>query len=197
VSPLGEGDMEGGDFWAHADGLDHYRRWGYKGARRPFRESIQADAAAEEGWHRVTYKANQGIVHDGDLPHMSTLVTCIPEDTQRVILGFNAFAPGLAAKISRAAPEHSAAFRKRVKLYQLLGSSLKKHRSAEWDAGAENVKMSKGGDAAKLLARLAAKVKAKPAAPTTTTTTPPQQRLLRSPPEAEHATAMGYIASAR
>ena len=128
VSPVAEGEMDGGDFWAHRDGLEHYRRWGYKGKHRPSRDGVQADAAREDGWHRVPYRRNQGIVHDGDLPHLSTLVERIPAGKQRVILGFNAFTRGRAATTTRRAPEHSPQFRKRVKTLQLLGGSMKKGR---------------------------------------------------------------------
>jgi hypothetical protein len=31
VSPLGPGDMDGGDFAVHSGGLDHYKKHGYKG----------------------------------------------------------------------------------------------------------------------------------------------------------------------
>jgi hypothetical protein len=63
----------------------------------------------------------------GQLAHLSTPITSLPEGKSRVIMGFNVFGHGLGPEIKKA-PEHSPAFRRRVHLhrsYSLQGIDLK------------------------------------------------------------------------
>jgi hypothetical protein len=94
---------------------------------------------------KIAYKRNRLIIHDGDYPHLSTpvkalsslpLKTAVDMDdadgamgefpaspapstlARRVILGFNFF-PKEVAECCTRAPEHSDAFNRTVKLYQV------------------------------------------------------------------------------
>jgi hypothetical protein len=69
-------------------------------------------------WVKIRYKRNRGIIHDGDFPHFSSPIETIPNEKRRVILGFNFFSAAVADCNSRA-PEHSDAFNRTVKLYQV------------------------------------------------------------------------------
>ena len=69
----------------------------------------------------VPYRFNRGIVHHGDMPHLSTPVRSVtPSSKKRVIIGFNAFTAEVEACCARA-PEHSDAFVATVRLYQRMG----------------------------------------------------------------------------
>lgn len=116
VSPLSRGEMVGGDFMVNHEGLDHYKRFGYKGKL----QGIDADLIAGD-WLTIKYKRNRGILHDGDFPHLSTPVRVLPEGKKRVILGFNCFSKAVSECCMRA-PEHSDAFNRTVKIYQATGS---------------------------------------------------------------------------
>ena len=111
--------MRGGHFMANMEGLSHYKRFGYKG-RLVSEEDLQHDLDYNGDWIRVGYKENRGILHDGDLPHLSTQVESI-EGGRRVILGFNCFTDVVGPCCERA-PEHSDAFNRTVKLYQALAT---------------------------------------------------------------------------
>ena len=119
ISPPSNG-MRGGHFMANMEGLEHYRRFGYKG-RLVSEEKLQEDIDHNGDWIRVGYKENRGILHDGDLPHLSTQVESINEG-KRVLLGFNCFTDVVGPCCERA-PEHSDAFNRTVKLYQALAAA--------------------------------------------------------------------------
>ena len=112
--------MRGGHFMANMEGLEHYKRFGYKG-RLVSEEKLEQDIDDNGDWIRVGYKENRGILHDGDLPHLSTQVDSI-EEGKRVILGFNCFTDVVGPCCERA-PEHSDAFNRTVKLYQALAAA--------------------------------------------------------------------------
>ena len=112
--------MRGGHFMVNMEGLEHYKRFGYKG-RLISEEMLQQDVEHNGDWVRVGYKENRGILHDGDLPHLSTQVESI-EEGKRVILGFNCFTDVVGPCCKRA-PEHSDAFNRTVKLYQALATA--------------------------------------------------------------------------
>mmetsp|Transcript_15372 Transcript_15372/g.23150 ORF Transcript_15372/g.23150 Transcript_15372/m.23150 type:complete len:367 (-) Transcript_15372:168-1268(-) len=118
VSPLVGDEMLGGDFSANLNGLDHYKRFGYKGQLAPLTE-LEKDMESTGDWVKVRYRRNRGIIHDGDLPHFSSRVRSMPLGKRRVILGFNFFSDAVGECCIRA-PEHSDAFNRTVKLYQMM-----------------------------------------------------------------------------
>ena len=96
----------------------------------------------ETHWVTIPYAFNRGIVHRGDLPHLSapiehirskdsnsnSIPSCQPEidngtslvtspPQSRVIVGFNVFGHDVGARIAKA-PEHSKQFRRRVRWYR-------------------------------------------------------------------------------
>ena len=68
-------------------------------------------------WEFVDYKTNRCIFFDGDLPHMATPVTKIPEGISRVILGINVFGHNVGSQASRF-PDHSARTNRVIKMLQ-------------------------------------------------------------------------------
>ena len=132
VSPIGTGEMDGGSFCANMRGLDHYKQFGYK-CRLAQEESesesgsgstlLEKDMELDSAWQTVRYRENRGILHDGDLAHLSTPIKSIVPGKRRVIFGLNCFSEEMAECCIRA-PEHSDAFNRTVKLYQ-------------WQAGAK------------------------------------------------------------
>ena len=201
ISPLEEGEMEGGNFAANMDGLDHYKRFGYKGklvttttnsnsddnntkgdmvvlpmppadtnnhgsdkalttvlhddlkgnikATTPITTtitmttSLQEDLQNSNSWQYVKYKRNRGIVHDGDLPHLSTPVSSITPGKYRVILGFNCFGPEVGECCIRA-PEHSNAFNRTIKLYQAMATVTNTGEEGEDGEGDRESKEGEG-----------------------------------------------------
>lgn len=122
VSPIsGPETMQGGDFCVNSGGIAHYRRFGYK-AKLQDPQALQADMQSSPDWHTIRYKFNRGILHDGDLPHLSTPVHALPPGVRRVIMGFNCFTSEVGECCIRA-PEHSQAFNRTVKLYQAMASA--------------------------------------------------------------------------
>jgi hypothetical protein len=122
VTPLQtSSDMKGGDFRVNTGGIEHYRAFGYKGKLKD-PEALGADLESSCDWHTVRYKFNRSILHDGDLPHLSTPVEYIAQGLFRVIMGFNCFTSQVGECCLRA-PEHSQAFNRTVKLYQRLASA--------------------------------------------------------------------------
>lgn len=59
------------------------------------------------------------MIHDGDFPHLSTPVTVLNNNKKRVILGFNCFTSTVGECCVRA-PEHSDAFNRTIKIYQVI-----------------------------------------------------------------------------
>jgi len=142
---VGENVMQGGEFCVNLRGLNHYAEHGYKGNlsgdanggwKRP--EEVNANDQSIKGgvhmnhddqWVTIPYSFNRGIVHRGDLPHLSAPITSISEQeynidgssirTSRVIVGFNAFGHDVGALIAKA-PEHSKPFRRKVRLYRSM-----------------------------------------------------------------------------
>jgi len=115
--------MKGGDFCVNTGGIEHYRVFGYK-AKFKGGVALEADIASSCDWQVVRYKSNRGILHDGDLPHLSTPIVSLPDPpgTLRVILGFNCFTSEVGECCIRA-PEHSQAFNRTVKLYQAIAAA--------------------------------------------------------------------------
>lgn len=146
VSPIhGSNDMIGGSFCANIGGIDHYRRFGYKGKTlHTYRhhhhcyhyyhyhnhmqsgklcnpEDFKDDLNNNSDWITIPYKRNRGILHDGNYPHLSTAIEYIRPEYKRVIIGFNCFTKELSECNIRA-PEHSDAFNRTIKLYQMMSS---------------------------------------------------------------------------
>lgn len=133
ISPFECGEMVGGDFCVNTDGLEHYKRFGYKGKSQLSMhysahfifvlgclqscEALEADIASGN-WLMIKYRANRTILHDGDYPHYSSRILRIVSNKKRVILGFNFFSDAVGQCCERA-PEHSDAFNRTVKLYQV------------------------------------------------------------------------------
>lgn len=113
-------DMIGGAFCANIDGLEHYRKFGYKGKLQPA-ETFEEDLQSPQ-WINIPYLENRGIMHDGDFPHLSTKITHIRDGVKRVILGFNVFTDHVA-ECNLRAPEHSDAFNRTIKLYQRMAAA--------------------------------------------------------------------------
>jgi len=120
VAPLGEGEIEGGEYGANTRGLEHYARFGYKSARVQIPEGLPVADWEESGagWVKVPYAFNRAIVHPGEWPHLATRVTRLPPGMQRVVIGINAFPPYVGA-LESAAPQHSETFRKQLKMDKL------------------------------------------------------------------------------
>eukprot|EP01038_Epipyxis_sp_PR26KG_P009581 gene9581-12905_t len=119
VSPISSevGDIKGGEFRVNKTGLDHYRKYGYKG-RLSNSIDMELDFTSND-WITIPYRHNQGIFHDGTYPHLSTEITYIKPSMKRVILGFNCFTSELS-ECNLRAPEHSDAFNRTIKLYQTI-----------------------------------------------------------------------------
>lgn len=109
----------------NTDGLDHYKKHGYKGkfsSSDGVLEELKASMAGGPGnWNTVKYTYNRGTMHDGDFPHLATPIISITGDKKRVIMGLNCF-PNTVGECCMRAPEHSQAFNRTVKLYQTLAS---------------------------------------------------------------------------
>lgn len=129
LSPIADGSMAGGEFRANIGGINHYKKHGYKG-KLVSPDELMGDINSSADWICIKYKHNRGILHDGDLPHLASPVSTIPEDKRRVILGFNCFTE-LVGQCCVRAPEHSDAFNRTIKLYQtmaLLGQHINSHQ---------------------------------------------------------------------
>jgi hypothetical protein len=106
--------IQGGEFWVHTGGLDHYRIHGYKGSLCPIDDDDDTDA----DWFKIPYRFNQMIVQSGQLPHLSTKVTAMKDDWTRVIVGFNVFLHDVGPVVQDT-PEHSDSFRRKVQAMRL------------------------------------------------------------------------------
>ena len=159
---IGDG-MVGGDFAVNLGGLDHYKTNGYKGARSgddrggwtdPFdgKKSSSPRSSAPHhdertDWVTVPYRYNRAIFHHGQLPHLSTPIKSIPTSDgdagnpskkSRVILGMNVFGHDIGREVS-SAPEHSDAFRRKIKMYRALLSKPSPNGDGEERFFAQNV----------------------------------------------------------
>jgi hypothetical protein len=117
ISSLTGDEIIGGDFYANSRGLEHYKQFGYKGLLRS-KEELERDIQTDD-WIRIRYKRNRGTLHDGDFPHFSSPIQSIVSGKKRVILGLNFFSSSVGECCLRA-PEHSDAFNRTVKLYQMM-----------------------------------------------------------------------------
>jgi hypothetical protein len=84
-------------------------------------EDFKDDLNNNSDWITIPYKRNRGILHDGNYPHLSTAIEYIRPDYKRVIIGFNCFTEEVSECNIRA-PEHSDAFNRTIKLYQMMSS---------------------------------------------------------------------------
>ncbi|KAF0709360.1 Aste57867_5950 [Aphanomyces stellatus] len=112
VSPLHDGDIQGGEFYAFTSGLDHYKTHGYKASLAPVKNHDKV----------VSYRHCRGILVDGNFPHGSTVVTALPPETKRVVVGLNLFNHEIGPH-AQAYPEHSRKFNKYVKVAQAAAKS--------------------------------------------------------------------------
>lgn len=109
----------GGEFVAFMEGFPHYERHGYKGRKLP----VDYSSSYSNDIRVVPYKFNQGILLHGEIPHLSTPIQSIePRTIPRVIMGFNVFDTVVGPFVA-IAPEHSSAFNRRIKIYQMIASS--------------------------------------------------------------------------
>lgn len=121
-------NIQGGDFAVNTRGLECYKEHGYKGSfvenrmgtwkKNPDQNpSISSGPSLDEnGWVTIPYKYNQGILHSGNLTHLSSPVEHIEgTNSKRVIVGFNVFAKDVGSFVEKV-PEHSDQFRRMVKL---------------------------------------------------------------------------------
>ena len=121
-------EMQGGEFCVNLRGLSHYSDHGYKGSKsgdpmggwkRPSLDGRRDCGVhvSEDSWVTIPYAHCRGIAHCGELPHLSSPIESIDGDCSRVIIGFNVFGHDVGHLVSKA-PEHSKAFRRKVKLYR-------------------------------------------------------------------------------
>lgn len=125
LSPLGPADFEGGTFGAHLSGLQHYAAHGYKCrlAPPPADEASKLptpDWGRDGGWRYAPYAFNQATLSAGDLPHAASYVHRWPAHTPRVVVGVNTFGP-LEGVVEEETPQHSARFRRALRLSTLEG----------------------------------------------------------------------------
>eukprot|EP00238_Polyblepharides_amylifera_P004443 CAMPEP_0196577444 /NCGR_PEP_ID=MMETSP1081-20130531/6512_1 /TAXON_ID=36882 /ORGANISM="Pyramimonas amylifera, Strain CCMP720" /LENGTH=292 /DNA_ID=CAMNT_0041896373 /DNA_START=226 /DNA_END=1104 /DNA_ORIENTATION=- len=116
-----ETQMEGGDFFAHKGGLDHYLQHGFKGR-------LKEIDPQDPDWIAVDYKFNRMLVYDGRLPHFSTKVTKLTTGCKRVIWAANVYGPHVGPQVALR-PDHSESFVRVVNLYQKLGNKLLARKS--------------------------------------------------------------------
>lgn len=126
--------MIGGEFCVNLLGLEHYAEHGYKGMisgdpmggwKRPDTKPSGVHVDSSNKWVTIPYAFNRGIVHTGDLPHLSAPIELINDgNISRVIVGFNVFGHDVGARVAKA-PEHSRQFRRQVKLYRTTLSDSK------------------------------------------------------------------------
>lgn len=117
LSPIEDNEMEGGEFMVNTEGINHYRKFGYKS--RLAQDLLDVDLRQNENWKRVRFQADRGILHSGSWPHLSTKIMGLPPGAKRVILGLNVFCGESVGQCCARAPEHSDVFNRTVKLYQV------------------------------------------------------------------------------
>jgi hypothetical protein len=118
-SPPHRAVLEGGALRVY-NSLQHYELHGYKG-RKAFLPSEENKVDDEGGLlGTVEYRFNRLVIMAGHLPHASTPVTLVepPHTARRVVVGFNVFGHDIGTMV-QAAPEHSATWRRQVKLLRL------------------------------------------------------------------------------
>ena len=123
VAPVEPEGVEGGTFGAHRDGLEHYRRHGYKGRYddddNDDDDKPTSDWGTSEGWMYAPYTFRQATLHSGELPHACDRVKRWPEGMRRVVIGINSFGM-IEGPTELATPQHSHAFKVQFKLAQLI-----------------------------------------------------------------------------
>eukprot|EP00980_Cylindrotheca_fusiformis_P013259 scaffold3373_cov137-Cylindrotheca_fusiformis.AAC.19 len=117
--------LDGGDFYVSLKGIPQYEQIGYKSKKA-------ALDMGDPSIRTVPFKCNQAICHLGNLPHGSTKIEKIHGDQLRVIVGFNVFCKK-SGPIVQQAPEHSVAFRRKVRFQNLFSKdatfeSIKKNK---------------------------------------------------------------------
>ena len=163
----GGDQMVGGDFAVNLGGLKHYEANGYKGARSGDDRGGWTDTTNEDTdstcssaphhnqhtkWVTVPYRYNRAIFHHGQLPHLSAPIKSISssgEDAEnnrqrsksRVILGMNVFGRDIGPEVSKA-PEHSDAFRRKIKMYRALLSKPSQNGDGKERTSTHNTKLS-------------------------------------------------------
>ena len=162
------GSMVGGDFAVNLGGLKHYETNGYKGARSGDDRGGWTDATNNDAtnntcssaphhnkqtrWVTVPYRYNRAIFHHGQLPHLSTSIKSISPSGQdaennrqrsksRVILGMNVFGHDIGPDVSKA-PEHSDAFRRKIKMYRALLSKPSQNGDGSERSSTHDTKLS-------------------------------------------------------
>lgn len=160
VTSFNSNEMEGGDFLVNIDGLNHYKRFGYKG-RNVNNNELVDDMNSSTSWNHIQYTYNRGIIHDGDFPHLSSKInkissTCndVSHKKKRVIIGINCFS-NIVSECCIRAPEHSNTFNRTIKLYQ----SLQKTKPCKSSFSIQDV--LKNPQLAKLIVSIAKKVRKK------------------------------------
>lgn len=123
--------LEGGQFAVNLQGIQHYLQYGYKGCKNDGdtmggwqcpSSSNKVHYNRETQWVTIPYQYNRMIGHSGHLPHLSAPFTVSNENSHRVILGFNVFRTDVGPTVM-VAPEHSDAFRRRIKWHRALQNS--------------------------------------------------------------------------
>ena len=152
VTPLYAGTVQctphpisGGTFAVNLGGLTHYQEYGYKGGLKDdgdrmagWEDNNAEKVVVKDGWVSIPYKFNQGVMHNGTLPHLSGPIIDM-EEGKRVIVGFNAF--GHVGEFVRKCPDHSDKFRRMVKLHRSMRNV--KGRSISTGIKIEDVKKNK------------------------------------------------------
>lgn len=151
--------MVGGEFCVNLRGLEHYAEHGYKGMisgdpmggwKSPDSETGGIHFDSSNKWTTIPYACNQGIAHNGDLPHLSAPIQQIDdENLSRVIVGFNVFGHDVGARVAKA-PEHSRQFRRQVKLYRTTLSAPKDNKNGS-NGGVDLSQIRKNKGLTKLL----------------------------------------------
>ncbi|KAL1504334.1 hypothetical protein AB1Y20_010740 [Prymnesium parvum] len=125
VSPIPEDSdaVVGGTLGLHLEGLEHYRRMGYKTRKQPSPpDAPTVDWGTDPGWTYVPYKFNQVTLSCGELPHAADKVKVWPEGLQRVVIGINSMG-FIEGPTEMRLPQHSKAF-KRMMQMELLAQHL-------------------------------------------------------------------------
>jgi hypothetical protein len=159
--------MVGGEFCVNLRGLEHYAEHGYKGMlsgdpmggwRSPAESTLVSVCGApnvdsSNKWVTIPYAFNRGIVHNGDLPHLSAPIKLIGDShITRVIIGFNVFCHDVGGLVAKA-PEHSKQFQRKVKLYRttLNVSVMQQDDNCKTKCGINLSRMSQNKGLTKLL----------------------------------------------
>lgn len=133
----------GGEFMANSHGIEHYKKFGYKGENSISGHNtsydlstvhsgqlsgplaLQEEISSGSGWSTIRFQRGRGILHCGLWPHLSLPVRQLGPGQRRVVLGLNLFPVfDPLNECCVRAPEHSRAFNRTVRLYQALNGGL-------------------------------------------------------------------------